>query len=79
MRISYDPEVDALSIVFLDETVTTSELAEGIVAEYDSIGRLAGLEILDASARFGGIQALQNVLIERLGPTLTERAAAATS
>ena len=28
MKISYDPEVDALSIVFRETTVTTQELAE---------------------------------------------------
>jgi uncharacterized protein YuzE len=48
MKISYDPEVDALSITFRETTVTTKHLAEGIAADYDSEGRLAGLEILDA-------------------------------
>ena len=48
MKISYDAEVDALSITFRDATVTTKHLAEGIAADYDSEGRLAGLEILDA-------------------------------
>ena len=54
MKISYDAEVDALSITFRDTTVTTKHLAEGIAADYDSEGRLAGLEILDAQKRFGG-------------------------
>ena len=53
-KISYDPEVDALSITFRETTVTTKHLAEGIAADYDSEGRLAGLEILDAQKRFGG-------------------------
>ncbi len=44
MKISYDPEVDALSITFREATVTTKHLAEGIAADYDSEGRLAGLE-----------------------------------
>ena len=48
MKISYDPEVDALSITFRETTVTTKHLAEGIAADYDSEGRLASLEILDA-------------------------------
>jgi len=30
MKISYDPEVDGLSIVFRETTVTTEHLAEGI-------------------------------------------------
>ncbi len=29
MKISYDPEVDALSITFRETTVTTKYLAEG--------------------------------------------------
>src|SRR6059058_3124073 len=56
MKISYDPEVDALSITFRETTVTTKHLAEGIAADYDSEGRLAGLEILDAQKRFGGTE-----------------------
>ena len=48
MKISYDPEVDALSITFRETTVTTKHLAEGIAADYDSEGRMASLEILDA-------------------------------
>ena len=52
MRITYDPEVDALYIRFEEGTVTTKHLAEGIAADYDSKGRLAGIEILDALKRF---------------------------
>ena len=44
MKISYDSQVDALSISFRDTTVTTRELAEGIAGEHDSEGRLAGIE-----------------------------------
>ncbi|MCH8872805.1 DUF2283 domain-containing protein, partial [candidate division KSB1 bacterium] len=33
MRVSYDPEVDALSIVFRETTVTSKHLAEGISAD----------------------------------------------
>jgi len=46
MKISYDPEVNALSITFRETTVTTKHLAEGIAADYDSVGRLAALETL---------------------------------
>ena len=68
MKISYDPEVDALSIIFRDTTVTTKHLAEGIAADYDDDGRLAGLEILDAIKRFGDKETLRQVIIEGLGP-----------
>jgi len=66
MRIRYDPEVDALSVVFREATVTTKELAEGIVAEYDAQDRLVGLEIFDAGSRFGDPSALREVTLEGL-------------
>jgi uncharacterized protein YuzE len=69
MRISYDAEVDALSISFRDTTVTTQELAEGIAAEYDAQGQLVGLEILDASTRFGDPSTLRQVVLEGIGPS----------
>jgi uncharacterized protein YuzE len=39
MKISYDPEVDALSITFRETTVTTKHLCEGIAADYDADGK----------------------------------------
>lgn len=64
MRISYDSEVDALSITFRETTVTTKHLAEGIAADYDSGGKLAGIEVLDAIKRFGDKATLQQVILE---------------
>ena len=64
MKLSYDPEVDALSIVFRETTVTTKHLAEGIAADYDAAGRLAGLEVLNAVRRFGDKATMQRVVIE---------------
>lgn len=66
MKISYDAEVDALAIVFRDTTVTTKHLAEGIAAEYDASGRLAGIEILDAKSRFGDEMTFAKVTLEGL-------------
>ena len=54
MRITYDPEVDALSIRFRETTVTTRHLAEGLAADYDAEGHLAGIEILDVADRLAG-------------------------
>lgn len=64
MKISYDAEVDALSIIFRETTVTTRHLAEGIAADYDREGHLAGLEILDVQKRFGGKEAIRRVELE---------------
>jgi uncharacterized protein YuzE len=70
MKISYDAEVDVLSITFRETTVTTKHLAEGIAADYDSKGQLAGIEILDVVKRFGGQDTLRQVVIEGLGPSV---------
>jgi uncharacterized protein YuzE len=73
MKITYDPEVDALSITFCETTVTTKHIAEGIAADYDSEGRLAGLEIMDVVKRFGGLETLRQVVIEGIGPSVLAR------
>ena len=64
MKISYDAEVDALTITFRETTVTTKHLAEGIAGEYDRDGRLAGLEILDAKRRFGDERTFAHLTVE---------------
>ena len=68
MKITYDPQADALYIQFKETTVTTKHLAEGIAADYDSKGSLAGIEILDAIRRFGGNKdILRKVTLEEIG------------
>ncbi len=42
----------------------TKHLAEGIAADYDATGRLAGLEVLDAVRRFGDKATMQRVVLE---------------
>ena len=68
MRISYDSEVDALYIRFIETTVTTKPLGEGIAVEYEADGRIAGIEVLDARKRFGDEQILRRVVLEDLVP-----------
>jgi uncharacterized protein YuzE len=72
MNISDDPQVDALYIQFIDTSVTTKHLAEGIAADYDAEGRLAGVEILDALEHFGGRQTLRQVILEDVGLVAAE-------
>jgi uncharacterized protein YuzE len=64
MKITYDREVDALYIRFKETTVTTKHLAEGIAADYDTDGNLAGIEILDAVKRLGDPQIFRQVILE---------------
>ena len=66
MRITYDREVDALYIRFKETTVTTKHLAEGIAADYDADGYLAGIEILDATTRLGDGVAFKQVILENI-------------
>jgi uncharacterized protein YuzE len=68
MRISYDKQADALSIHFEETTVTTEQIAEGIALEYDSKGKVAGIEILDAMERLGDRDTLQKIIFEGIGP-----------
>jgi len=56
MKIRYDPEVDALYIELRHlepGTAECRELAPDITADYGPDGKLAGLEILDASQVLG--------------------------
>jgi uncharacterized protein YuzE len=64
VRITYDREVDALYIRFKESTVTTKHLAEGIAADYDADGHLAGIEILDALKRLGDPSVFKQVILE---------------
>ena len=64
MRITYDHTVDALYIRFRETTVTTKHLAEGIAADYDADGRLAGIEILDAATRLGDPAVFKQVILQ---------------
>ncbi len=55
MRITYDPRVDALYIMFEETTVTTKPIGEGIAADYDAQGKLAGIPVTpDALVRYVG-------------------------
>jgi uncharacterized protein YuzE len=64
MRITYDQNVDALYIRFKETTVTTKHLGEGIAADYDADGRLAGIEVLDAVKRLGDPNAFKRITLE---------------
>ncbi|MBF0609030.1 MAG: DUF2283 domain-containing protein [Candidatus Magnetobacterium sp. LHC-1] len=64
MTITYDPEVDALYIRFIEATVTTEHVAEGVAIDYDCQGRIAGIEILDAVVRFGSKDVFRKITLE---------------
>ena len=64
MRITYDSEFDALYIRFIDTTVTTQHITEGIAVDYDANGKIAGIEVLDAIKRFGNRDVFKKVILE---------------
>jgi uncharacterized protein YuzE len=67
VKITYDAEVDALYIRFLDTTVTTEHVADGIAVDYAADHRIAGIEILDARKRFGDPEVFRRVVLEDIG------------
>lgn len=69
MKITYDPEVDALYIRFREAKVTTKHIGEGLAADYDAEGHLAGIEILDAAERLGGKDVFKQVILEDVALT----------
>ena len=64
MRITYDTQVDALCIRFIETTVTTQRVAEGTAVNYATDGRIAWIEILDARKRFGDQEVFRKVVLE---------------
>lgn len=73
MRITYDREIDALYICLKEATVTTKHLAEGIAADYDADGHLAGIEILDAVKRLGDPSVCSSRSSLRTSPSASDR------
>jgi uncharacterized protein YuzE len=52
MKISYDPEADALYIVFQEgEYEISKEISDGIIVDYTKDGKVIGIEILDTSLK----------------------------
>ncbi|HET6889681.1 MAG TPA: DUF2283 domain-containing protein [Pyrinomonadaceae bacterium] len=60
MKVTYDPEVDVLRIVFSNVPIEESdEDKPGVILDYDKDGNVVGLEILNASKRMENPRALE--------------------
>jgi len=60
MRITYDPVVDVLRILFSNAAIEESdEEKPGITLDYDKGGNIVGMEILDASRRVENPRAVE--------------------
>lgn len=53
MKVTFDPEADALYIEFRKGETVAEELSENIFADFDAEGRLAGIEVLNATQMVG--------------------------
>jgi uncharacterized protein YuzE len=63
IKVTYDPEVDALTIILSDAAVEESDEAKpGVVLNYDVEGNIVGLEILNASKRVDNPKAIDYAL-----------------
>ena len=52
MKVTCDPEVDVLRILFRDVPIEESdEDKPGVILDYDKDGNLVGMEVLNASQR----------------------------
>ncbi len=52
MKISYDPEVDVLRVLFNTHPIDESdEDRPGVILDYDAEGNVVGIEVLHASER----------------------------
>jgi uncharacterized protein YuzE len=68
MKISYDPQVDAVYIRFNEETaqVTTQRLSEDVAVNYAPDGHIVGIEVLDASEFMFPSGAERKVVVQNL-------------
>jgi uncharacterized protein YuzE len=63
MKVTYDVEVDALSLILHDVPVEESdEVRPGVILDYDVAGNVVGLEILNASKRVDNPKAIDYAL-----------------
>jgi uncharacterized protein YuzE len=63
MKVTYDAEVDALSLILHDAPVEESdEVRPGVILDYDVAGNVVGLEILNASKRVDNPKAIDYAL-----------------
>jgi len=52
MKVTYDPDVDVLRILFRNVPIEESdEDKPGVILDYDKVGNIVGMEVLNASQR----------------------------
>jgi uncharacterized protein YuzE len=70
MKLNYHPDTDSLYIDLSERpSVESREVSEGVVLDYDSSGRLVGLDIDSAANKVE----LQNLILSKLPGTIQRR------
>ena len=65
MKVTYDPEVDVLRILFSSVPIEESdEDKPGVILDNDKDGNVVGMEILDASERMENPRAMDYAIAE---------------
>jgi uncharacterized protein YuzE len=65
MKVNYDATTDTLTVVFRDVPVAESdEDKPGVILDYDAVGNLISVEVLDASKR---VEEPRSVTLETQG------------
>jgi uncharacterized protein YuzE len=68
MKITYDPEVDVLRIIFSGEPIEESDKEKpGINLDFDKVGNVVAMEIRDASKRVENPEAVEFSIIGQSG------------
>jgi len=63
MKVIYDKETDTLSLILRPGKVAKSDEARpGLILDYDKVGRLVSIELLDASEQVKAPQAIEFAL-----------------
>jgi len=72
MKVTDDPDIDALYIRLSDEPaeVTTQRLSEEVAINYAPDGRIVSIEILDASEYISGLKMERKIALENLIPII---------
>ena len=69
-RIEYSKKADALYVYFKEQFVMSSrEVKDGIILDFDENNQIIGIEILDASEKFSKSD-IANINIENLAEVL---------
>ena len=64
MKVTYDPTVDVLRIIFGNAPIEESdEDKPGVILDYDGDGNVLGIEILDASKRIENPRSLEYAVL----------------